>query len=82
MWARLLEPITADYMFPELWLDGIEVWRRRQETTYPNPKPNLNPNHNHNPNPNHNNNVGMALGTNQYWLVMVWAVIEWHRGVA
>jgi len=33
-------------------LDGIEVWRRRQETTYPNPKPNLHPNHNHNPNPN------------------------------
>jgi len=45
-------------------LDDIGVWRRSQETTYPNPKPNLNPNHNHNLNPNHNNNVGVALGTN------------------
>jgi len=62
-------------------LNDIAAWRRSHETTYPNPKPNLNPNHNHNPNPNHNN-VGVALGTNHRRLVVAWAVIGWHKGVA
>jgi len=56
MRAWLLEPSTADYSWPGLWLDGIEAWPRSHDTTYPNPSSN--------PNPNPNTKIGVALGTN------------------